>query len=97
MTIKGVLRNGVIEPTEPIPPGWDDGREVIIEDSDSGDDASQIANWAREMNAIAERVPAEDDERLSKAIAEIEQESKAAVRRECDSRTTHTRRFALRS
>ena len=31
MTIKAVLRHGVIEPVEPLPTGWVEGQELVVE------------------------------------------------------------------
>ncbi len=32
MTIRAVLRHGVIEPIEPLPQGWADGQELLVEE-----------------------------------------------------------------
>ena len=32
MTIKAVLRHGVIQPIEPLPPDWADGQELVVEE-----------------------------------------------------------------
>ena len=82
MTIRGILRNGVIEPTEPIPADWEEGRELAIEDSQETHDPSRLAAWAAEIEAHAAQIPPEEHARFSEALLEIERESKAAVRRE---------------
>ena len=42
----------------------------------------ELEQWAREMEAGAARIPAEDHERFLRAIEEVERQSKEAVARE---------------
>ena len=30
--IRAVIKNGVIQPVEPLPTDWEDGREVVVDD-----------------------------------------------------------------
>jgi hypothetical protein len=82
MTIKAILREGRIQPLEPLPPGWTEGQELVIEEPDSGETATEIKKWAKELEASTARIPVEEHELLERALEEIEQESKDAVRRE---------------
>jgi len=82
MTIKAILLNGRIQPIEPIPPDWAEGQELVIEEPDSAETAAEIEQWAKELEASTARIPAEEHELLDRALEEIEQESKDAVRRE---------------
>ena len=61
---------------------WLDGKELIVEEDTEIPDAQSLAEWKREMDEAASNTPPEEDERFLKALAEIEQESKEAVRRE---------------
>ncbi len=80
--IRAVMRNGTIEPLDPLPAEWEDGKELIIEEDEEAPDAQSLAEWKQEMDEAAAAIPPEEHERFLKALAEIEEESKAAVRRE---------------
>jgi hypothetical protein len=82
MTIKAILRNGRIQPLEPLPVDWTDGQELIVEQPDSGGAAAQVSEWAEDLEAAAARLPAEEHDRFRRALNEIGRESKDAVRRE---------------
>jgi uncharacterized membrane protein len=81
MTIKAILRNGAIKPIEPLPAGWAEGQELLIEGTDVPT-AEDLRAWAAEMEASAARLPAEEHEHFERALDEVERESKEAVRRE---------------
>jgi len=84
MTIKAVLRRGRIEPLEPLPTEWADGQELIIEQPEAAAlSESQLVEWAKEIEAIAAQIPAEEHDRFLRALAENEAESKKSVRHEC--------------
>jgi hypothetical protein len=82
MTIKAVLRHGVIQPIEPLPPDWADGQELVVEEPKADRADAEISQWAREMDAATAQIPAEEHERFLKALDEIERESKEAVRKQ---------------
>jgi hypothetical protein len=82
MTIKAILRDGRIQPLEPLPPDWTEGQELVIEEPDWGETAAEIEQWAKELEASTARIPVEEHELLESALEEIERESKDAVRRE---------------
>lgn len=81
MTIKAILRDGRIQPLEPLPPAWTEGQQLVIEEPDLGETPAEIEKWAKELEASTARIPAEEHERLERALKEIERESKDAVRR----------------
>jgi hypothetical protein len=82
MTIKAVLRQGVIQPVEPLPPGWGEGQELVVEEPAASRADAEIGQWAQEMDAATAQIPAEEHERFLKALDEIERESKEAVRKQ---------------
>jgi hypothetical protein len=82
MTIKAVLRHGVIQPVEPLPPDWADGQELVVEEPKADDAVAEISQWAQEMDAATAQIPAEEHERFLKALDEIERDSKDAVRKQ---------------
>lgn len=81
MTIRAVLRNGVIEPLQPLPAEWAEGKELVVEDSALAG-ADNLEAWAQELEAAATAVPAEEHDRFERALEEQERQSKDAVRRE---------------
>jgi hypothetical protein len=81
MTIKAILRNGSIEPVEPLPADWAEGKELLVEDGESAN-AGNVEAWARELDAAVSLVAPEEHDRFRKALDDLELESKDAVRRE---------------
>ena len=82
MTIKAVLRHGVIQPVEPLPPGWADGQELVVEEPKTESADAEINQWSQEMDAATDQIPAEEHDRFLKALDEIERESKEVVRKQ---------------
>ena len=81
MTIRAVLRNGRIQPVEPLPAAWSEGQELLIEEPDLAPSQAELEEWSRDLEAAVARIPAEEHERFARALEEIERESKEAVRR----------------
>jgi hypothetical protein len=47
--IRAVVRNGVIQPIEPLPADWNDGRAVVVEQLEETTDT--LEKWMSDMNA----------------------------------------------
>lgn len=82
MTIKAVLRHGVIQPVDPLPPDWTEGQELIVEEPGPDVAGVEIGQWVQEMDAATAQLPPEEHDRFRQALDQIEQESKDAVRRQ---------------
>jgi len=83
LTIKAVLRHGVIQPVEPLPTDWAEGQELVVEEPGASRAAdAEISQWAQEMDVATAQIPAEEHDRFLNALEEIERDSKEAVRRE---------------
>ena len=80
--IRAVLENGLIRPAEPIPADWQDGQELFVDRRLPASTTEDIDQWARELDEGARSITAEDVAELERALADIERESKDAVRRE---------------
>jgi hypothetical protein len=91
MTIKAILRDGRIQPLEPLPPDWTDGQELVVEEPDLGQTPAEIQQWAKELEESTAKIPAEEHERLERALGEIERESKDAVPRKWGLLRSHAR------
>ena len=81
MTIRAVLRQGIIEPIEPLPPDWRDGQELVVEEPKPDNSCDEISQWARELDTATAQIPPEEHDRFLRALDEIERESKDAVRK----------------
>jgi hypothetical protein len=76
---KAVLRGGVIQPLEPLPPDWKEGQELIVESvgGASADDATVIDRWFDELEAAAASIHPEEAARLEAALRDADQLAKA--------------------
>ena len=81
MTIKAILRDGRIQPLEPLPPGWTDGQELVVEEPELSETAAEIEQWAKDLEESTAKIPTDEHDRIDRALEEIERESKDAVRR----------------
>lgn len=81
MTVRAVLRQGVIQPVDPLPAGWTEGQELVVEEPKPDSTGEEIQQWARELDAATAQIPAEDHDRFLRALDEIERDSKEAVRK----------------
>jgi hypothetical protein len=83
--IRAMVENGVIQPLEPLPPEWRNGREVTITDlaEQPGNGAEDFDTWAQDMNRLtAELNDAREWEQIDALLAEADRQNKALVRRE---------------
>jgi hypothetical protein len=82
--IRTVIRNGMVQPLEPLPADWNDGRQVVVEEMEPcALEAGEVDRWSREMSELtAELNDAEEWQEIEAALAEADREAKAIVRRE---------------
>jgi hypothetical protein len=80
--IRAVVRDGTIQPLEPMPPDWRDGREVVVTEAEPSERRAEIDQWFRELEASAAELDPEDDQRLTEAVVQIRQQAKETARRE---------------
>ncbi len=86
--IRAVYRNGVIYPSEPIPPEWSDGRAVRVElDFDQpSDDPAEIERWVAECRRVGPfRYQPGERERVLTVLEEADELAKASVRIQMES------------
>jgi hypothetical protein len=83
--IRAVVNNGIIQPLEPLPTSWTNGRELIV---DAPEEASvcgsdDMDKWAIEMNALTANLNDPSEWQTIEAIlAQADEAAKAQVRRE---------------
>ncbi len=81
--VRAVLKNGTIQPLDPLPPEWTEGRELWVEDAGAPDGSPEdLDKWCQELEALCAQNDPKDMERLHAALAEAHEQAKAMVRRE---------------
>jgi hypothetical protein len=83
--IRARVNNGLIQPLEPLPREWQDGREVVVADlaEQQGNGTADLDGWAEDMNRLtAELNDPREWEQMDAALAEADRQNKALVRRE---------------
>jgi len=75
--IKAMIRNGRIEPLDPLPDEWSDGRELVIQCLE----ADQSADWMSEVAEAMADVPAEHNRIVLAAVNEHRREAKEQMHR----------------
>ena len=80
--IRAIIQNGQIQPLDPLPEAWTEGRHVIVADADSTP-SDDLAEWHRELQEFgpAQYEPGEW-ERVQATLAEADEMAKAMVRRQ---------------
>ena len=82
MSIRAIMKDGQIQPVEPVPADWAEGRELTIEAEEPIPTKEELDAWEARMQAGALRIPDEEHERFLKGLEEVEAASKLAIRRE---------------
>ena len=78
--IRAVLKNGMIQPLDPPPATWQDGRELRVEEA--GPSSEDVDTWYRDLEAIVAQLDPKDHALLEAALREADIQVKAQVRRE---------------
>jgi hypothetical protein len=81
--IRAVVRNGGIQPLEPLPPEWEDGRQVVVADLEdsSADGADDFDKWSEDMRILTAGLNDPQEWRdIEAALAETDRQSKAPQR-----------------
>jgi hypothetical protein len=79
---KAVLKNGVICPLEPLPPEWEDGRELRVESIADEDEDQDIDAWYREFEALVAQNDPHDYARVEQNIRIADEQAKTLVRKQ---------------
>ncbi len=83
--IHAMVRNGVIQPLEPLPPEWKDGHEVVVQDPEvqSANGAEDLERWSKDMRTLtADLNNPREWQQIEAVLAEADRQNKAWVRRE---------------
>jgi hypothetical protein len=78
--IRAVVKQGVIQPLEPLPAEWKDGQEVVVDDlkEPSPIETEDIDAWSEELKALTAGLnDPEEWKQIEAALAEADRQSKA--------------------
>ncbi len=84
--IRAIVKNGMIQPLEPLPPEWSEGREMLVQEANGsvGSTSDQLDEWYRDLETLCAAADPVDDDRLSVALAQAHEEAKALMRRQME-------------
>ena len=82
--IRAIVKNGLIEPLEPLPTEWNNGRAVEIHETEDQQECTdeEMDEWLRRGNELAAAIDPKDLERMNVALSEADCIAKGQVRRE---------------
>lgn len=78
--IRAILKNGSLEPLDPLPAEWQDGRELHVEEAEPVPD--DLDAWYRDLEALVAKLDPGDSRRIDAALRQADEEAKAVVRRQ---------------
>jgi hypothetical protein len=75
--IRAIFRDGLIQPIDPLPTEWEEGRELQIIETEPSDDPEEIERWWNELTDLMNQPQDPTDvERLESALAEADRVAK---------------------
>jgi hypothetical protein len=78
---RAVLKDGKIQPLDPLPPDWREGEELKVERLEERDPTpEELDAWAKEMDALCADSDPEEDARLQAALDENRRMAKEWMR-----------------
>jgi hypothetical protein len=83
--IRAIVQNGVIQPLDPLPAAWSDGREVVVESADAQTDvkSQEDDNWYHDMAELtADLNDSREWAQIEATLADADRQAKDLVRRE---------------
>jgi hypothetical protein len=78
--IRAIVRDGRIQPIDPLPATWEDGQELEVEAATA--EMDDIDDAIREIKRRAREIGEDDWQRMESALAEADEQAKAIVRRQ---------------
>ncbi len=85
MIIRAIVKNGMLQPLQPLPPEWEEGKTVEIHDWWTvPDNPEELEKQWDELEAIIAQTPVdpEDEKRIQEMLMEQKRISKEQVRRQ---------------
>jgi hypothetical protein len=78
--VKAVLKNGTIQPLEPLPANWVEGSELEVEEARRPDSPEEADRWYQQLEALVAPTNPQDIEIIEATLAEADRQAKALVR-----------------
>jgi hypothetical protein len=78
--IRAVFKDGKIQPLDPPPSDWQDGRELIVEEAETTPE--DLDEWYRGVKELVAKIDPGDPARIEAALREQDADAKAWMRRE---------------
>ncbi len=78
--IRAVVKNGVIQPLEPLPADWNEGREVVVDNLPDKlpNESDEFDKWSEDMKTLtAELNNPQERQEIEAALAEADRQNKA--------------------
>src|SRR5438067_297805 len=69
--LKAILKNGVIQPLEPLPPDWTEGMELEVQKATGTLPSEAADDWFARMEELCADSTPEDEARLQEALAAL--------------------------
>ena len=89
--VRAILKDGMIQPLDPLPLGWGEGRELRVEEVEEFESTpAELEQWSADLNELAKDINPENSERIDKAIEEIRRNGKEEMRRQIDESSNET-------
>jgi hypothetical protein len=87
MSIRAILKDGKIQPVDPLPCDWIEGQVLSVDSNDVETTEvpptkEELDAWEAEMEDSARRIPPDEHERFLQSIESHRSESKSQMRRE---------------
>ena len=79
--VRAVLRGGLIQLIDPLPPEWTDGRELRIDDLQAPS-STDVDHWAKELDRLAKEIDEADAEAIQTAVAKVRRQDREMARRQ---------------
>jgi hypothetical protein len=73
--IRAVVKNGVIQPLEPLPAEWKEGREVVVDDLAESlpSESDEFDKWSEDMKTLTAKLNnAQEWQEIEAALAEAD-------------------------
>ena len=83
--IRALVENGIIQPLEPLPIEWQNGRKVVVADLADKEEngADDFEEWVEDMNRLsAELNDPKEWEEIDATLAEADRQNKDLLRRQ---------------
>jgi hypothetical protein len=80
--IRAVVKNGVIQPLDPLPAEWKEGREVVVDDlaEQLPSESDEFDRWSEDMKILtAELNNLQEWQEIEATLAEANRQNKALV------------------